>query len=89
MSYNIIFFTESSNEDINTYVSNQILEIQKIYPDINIELVDETDERFYRFSRRGDRLPAILILKNNSRKAMKHAKLSLTDLLDWLRFNLG
>jgi len=86
--YSIVFFTPSADSSMKNYIDEQIKQVKLIYPDILIEHRNESDNRLYRFSKKLGRFPVVLILKNNSRKAIKHSKLSLEDLLNWLDFNL-
>jgi len=79
-NYKVVLFTDSINQQ---YMTEQQEAIKKALPTTTIELVDYTDSRFAKFSNK-DRVPCIMIFKDEARMQVKYSKLSHSDALNWI-----
>ena len=57
--------------------------INNALPDITTELVDYTDSRLALYSTK-QRIPCIMIFKNDARMQSKHSKISHADAITWI-----
>lgn len=79
-NYKVVLFTDSIHQ---SYMTSQKEAIKKALPDVTIELVDHTDSRLALFTT-SQRVPCIMILKDDARMDAKHAKLSHADATNWV-----
>ena len=79
-NYKVVLFTDSIHQ---SYMTTQKEAIENALPDVSIELVDYTDSRLALFGT-SQRIPCIMILKDEARMVSKHAKLSHAEATKWV-----
>lgn len=79
-NYKVVLFTDSVHQQ---YMTEQREAISNALSDLVIELVDYTDFRFAKFSNK-NRIPCIMIFKDESRMQSKYSKLSHSDAINWI-----
>ena len=77
----------SNHEAGRVYLESQKVYIQSLYPDLDIQVVDEDNYYVTRHNKRPDRFPFMLILKHDSCKSRLNAKINNTELYNWLVVN--
>lgn len=89
MTHKLIGFA-SSESSVNTqYITNQLQAISDAIPGLTTELADETDSRLQRYVKRANRLPCLLLMKNDARKALVHGKLDTNYAIQWTKDHIG
>jgi hypothetical protein len=79
-NYKVVLFTDSVHQQ---YMTEQQQAINSSLPDLPVEVVDYTDSRFAAFSDK-NRVPCIMIFKDEARMQTKHSKLSHSEALNWI-----
>jgi len=79
-TFKIVLFTDSVHQQ---YMMEQEQAINNALPDITTELVDYTDSRLALYSTK-QRVPCIMIFKNDARMQSKHSKISHADAITWI-----
>jgi hypothetical protein len=79
-NYKVVLFTDSINLQ---YMIEQKQAINNSLPDLAVEVVDYTDFRLALYST-NQRVPCIMIFKDESRMRSRHAKLSHTDAITFI-----
>lgn len=89
MTHKVIGFYPSTNDKLKTFVEQQISAVAIAFPTFDCECVDESDYRLTKFSNHPDRFPCYLLLQNDARKNIIHAKMNLSRLLEWVSVSSG
>jgi hypothetical protein len=85
----IIAFSLSSDIVNTEYMQNQLDAISIIFPEVQIEHVNEHDARLALYSNTPDRFPCIIMFRDGARKKVTHAKFTERDFVEWVVDNLG
>jgi len=86
MSHKLVGFATSIN---SVYIKNQIQAIANEISDLEIELANEGDRRLQRYCKKPDRLPCLMVFKNDVHLNHVHAKFNATEALAWVRGAIG
>ena len=89
MRSKIIAFSLSSDIVNTEYMQNQLDAISIIFPEVQIEHVNENDPRLALYSNTPDRFPCIIMFRDGARKKVTHAKFTERDFVEWVVDNLG
>ncbi len=89
MRSKIIAFSLSSDIVNTEYMQNQLDAISIIFPEVQIEHVNEHDARLALYSNTPDRFPCIIMFRDGARKKVTHAKFTERDFVEWVVDNLG
>lgn len=89
MTYKLVAFTPSTNTFLTKYINNQLLATTNLFPELEVEHVNELDERYYLYNKNINRFPCFIIFKDGARKVVLSAKVDDTYFLNWLTSNLG
>lgn len=89
MSHKLIGFAHSSNSINTAYITNQLSAISNAIPGLVTEAADENDARLTKYIKHPDRLPCLLLMKNDAHKAHINAKLSEDKAIAWVREKIG
>jgi hypothetical protein len=84
--YKVVLFSDSISQQ---YMTEQQEAINNALPTLETELANSDDARLALYSTTPTRMPAILILKDNARMQIRHAKLSHTDAINWISARTG
>ena len=79
-NYKVVLFTDSINQQ---YMTEQQQAIKNSFSDLAVEVVDYTDSRFAKFSDK-NRIPCIMIFKDEARMQARHSKLSHSEAVNWI-----
>ena len=85
-TYKVVFFT---NDLHRQYMNEQKIEIENSLSNVTTELAEETDSRLSQYSKTPDRMPCIMLFKDNAKMLVKHAKRQHTEIVDWIRAAIG
>lgn len=84
-SYKVVLFHDVSDIPQQQYMKEQQEAIKNLLPEITVELVDSTDPRLALYSTIAQRMPCVMIFKDNARMQVKHAKLQHSEAINWIR----
>ena len=84
MAHKIVGFAFSNSNNLS-YIKNQLDAIQNSFPNLEIEVSDETDLRLERLKTKASNLfPLYIIYKNGVYKMHRTGKYDNTQIIDWL-----
>ena len=89
MAHKLVGFAHSSNSLITQYITDQLSAISNEIDGLATEMCDETDSRLARYSAKADRLPCLMLFKNDTHKTHIHAKLSNERAINWTKQKIG
>jgi len=89
MSHKLVGFAHSSNSTNTQYIKDQLSAIANEIEGLATEFADETDSRLARYCEKPDRLPCLMLFKNNTHKTHIHAKMTETRAINWTREKIG
>ena len=89
MSHKLVGFADSSNSINTQYIKDQLLAIKNEIEGLTIEFADETDSRLARYSKNPNRLPCLMLFKNDTHKTHIHAKMTKDRAINWTREKIG
>ncbi len=89
MTHKLVGFADSANQTNVEYINAQLLTIKNQISNLETEAADETDSRLSRYLRQPDRLPCLMLFKNDAYKAHIQAKLFDDKALEWVRGAIG
>lgn len=84
-SYKVVLFHDISNVPQQQYMTEQMNAIKNSFPDLTVELANSTDSRLALYSNISQRMPCIMVFKDNARMQVKHAKLQHPEAINWIR----
>jgi len=79
-NYKVVLFSDLVHLQ---YMTEQKQAINNHLPDLSVEVVDYTDSRFAKFSNK-NRVPCIMLFKDESRMQSRHSKLSHSEVVNWI-----
>ena len=89
MAHKIVGFAFSNSNNLS-YIKNQLDAIQNSFPNLEIEVSDETDLRLERLKTKASNLfPLYIIYKNGVYKMHRTGKYDNTQIIDWLNTIYG
>ena len=88
MSHNLVAYVYSSDSQMLEYINNQIQTIRISFPELSIEISNETDARLPLHTTKPDRFPAFMIFEHDVFKAVVHGKFDNPELFAWVENNL-
>ena len=84
MAHKIVGFAFSNSNNLS-YIKNQLDAIKNSFPNLEIEVSDETDLRLDRLKSKASNLfPLYIIYKNGVYKMHRSGKYDNTQIIDWL-----
>ena len=84
MAHKIVGFAFSNSNNLS-YIKNQLDAIKNSFPNLEIEVSDETDLRLERLKTKASNLfPLYIIYKNGVYKMHRSGKSDNTQIIDWL-----
>jgi len=86
MSHKLVGFATSVN---SVYIENQIQAIANEISDLETELANENDSRLQRYCKKPDRMPCLMVFKNDVHLNHAHAKFNAKEALAWVRGAIG
>ena len=89
MSHKLVGFAHSSNSMNTQYIKDQLLAIKNKIEGLATEFADETDSRLKRHSKTPDRMPCLMLFKNDTYKIHIHAKMTQDRAINWTREKIG
>ena len=89
MAHKLVGFAHSANSINTQYIKDQLQAIANEFDGLATEFADETDSRLQTYCRKPDRLPCLMLFKNDTHKAHIHAKLMTEKAIEWTREKLG
>ncbi len=79
-NYKVVLFSDLVHLQ---YMTEQKQAINDSLPDLPVEVVDYTDSRLAKFSDK-NRVPCIMIFKDEARMQTRHSKLSHSEVVNWI-----
>lgn len=89
MSHKLVGFAHSANLINTQYIKDQLLAIANEIDGLVTEFGDETDSRLARYCEKADRLPVLMLFKNDTYKNHINAKLGQTEAINWTKQMIG
>lgn len=89
MAHKLVGFAHSSNPTNTQYIKDQLLAISNEISGLLTEFADETDSRLTRYCQKPDRLPCLMLFKNDTYKAHINAKMTQERAINWTREKIG
>lgn len=89
MSHKLVGFAHSSNSMNTEYIKDQLLAISNEIEGLATEFADETDSRLTKYCKKPDRLPCLMLFKNDTHKTHINAKMTLDRAINWTREKIG
>lgn len=89
MSSKILVFSLSSDIVNTEYMQKQLDAISILFPEVEIEHVNENDARLALYTTITNRFPCIMMFRDGARKKVVHAKFNERDFIEWVVDNLG
>ena len=86
MSHKLVGFATSVN---SVYIENQIQAIANEISGLETELANENDSRLQRYCKKPDRMPCLMVFKNDVHLNHAHAKFNAKEALAWVRGAIG
>ena len=86
-TYKIVLFADESQPTQVQYMKNQRKAIEEAIPDLVVEEANQNDARLKRHSKqaRANRLPAILVLKDDFKVQIRNFKLDNSQVIAWIK----
>jgi len=90
-TYKIVLFADDSQPTQVQYMKNQKKAIEDAIPDLVVEEANQNDARLKRHSKqaRANRLPAILVLKDDFKVQIRNFKLDNSQVIAWIKGIMG
>jgi len=79
-NYKVVLFSDLVHLQ---YMTEQKQAINDFLPDLPVEVVDYTDSRLVKFSDK-NRVPCIMLFKDEARMQTRHSKLSHSEVVNWI-----
>lgn len=84
-TYKVVLFYDTTDVPQQQYMKEQMNAIKNSLPELSVELAPSTDFRLALYSTIPQRMPCIMIFKNDARMQTKHAKLQHPEAINWIR----
>jgi hypothetical protein len=90
-TYKIVLFADDSQPTQVQYMKNQRKAIEDAIPALVVEETNQDDPRLKRYSlrSRANRLPAILVLKDDFKVQIRNFKLDNSQVIAWIKGIMG
>lgn len=89
MGSKILAFSLSSDIVNTEYMQKQLDAISILFPEVEIEHLNENDARFALYTPITNRFPCLMMFRDGARKKVTHAKFTERDFIEWVVDNLG
>lgn len=89
MAHKLVGFAHSGNLTNTEYIKDQLQAISNEFDSLATEFADETDSRLQSYCRKPNRLPCLMLFKNDTYKSHIQAKLSFDRALAWVNSAIG
>jgi hypothetical protein len=86
MSHKLVGFADSQT---SSYIQNQLQSIADDISGLQTELANESDSRLQRYCKKPNRMPCLMVFKNDVYLKHVHAKFNATEALAWVRGAIG
>ena len=89
MAHKIVGFAHSSNSLNTEYIKSQLLAITNAITGLQSEFANENDLRLAMYCEKANRLPCLMLFKNETHKTHINAKLSNEKAIEWTKSSVG
>ena len=89
MAHKLVGFAHSSNSLNIEYIKSQLLAISNKITGLQTEFANETDSRLSTYCPKHDRLPCLMLFKNDVHRTHINAKLSNEKAIEWTIAQIG
>ena len=89
MAHKIVGFAHSSNSLNTEYIKSQLLAITNAITGLQSEFANENDLRLAMYCEKANRLPCLMLFKNDTHKIHINAKLSNEKAIEWTKTHVG
>ena len=89
MAHKIVGFAHSSNSLNTEYIKSQLLAISNNIEGLATEFANENDLRLAMYCEKANRLPCLMLFKNETHKTHINAKLSNEKAIEWTKTHVG
>ena len=86
MSHKLVGFADSQT---SSYIQNQLQSIANEISELEIELANEGDRRLQRYCKKPNRMPCLMVFKNDVHLNHVHAKFNATEAVAWVKGAIG
>tara|TARA_Y100000385_G_C12842773_1_gene529538 strand:- start:508 stop:768 length:261 start_codon:yes stop_codon:yes gene_type:complete len=86
MSHKLVGFADSQT---SSYIQNQLQSIANEISELEIELANEGDSRLQRYCKKPNRMPCLMVFKNDVHLNHVHAKFNATEAVAWVKGAIG
>ena len=81
-SYKLVLFSDNINQQ---YMSEQKKAIENAMPSLVTELSDSNDSRLALYAKHPDRMPCLMLFKDDARMQSRHTKRSHEEIINWIK----
>ena len=89
MAHKLVGFAHSSNSLNIEYIKKQLLAIANNIEGLATEFANENDLRLAMYCEKANRLPCLMLFKNDTHKIHINAKLSNEKAIEWTKTHVG
>jgi len=89
MAHKLVGFAHSANLMNTNYIKDQLQAISNEIDGLATEFADENDLRLQSHTTKPDRLPCLMLFKNDTYKNHIHAKLGTDKAINWTKQMIG
>ena len=89
MAHKLVGFAHSSNSLNIEYINSQLLAITNAITGLQSEFANENDLRLAMYCEKANRLPCLMLFKNETHKTHINAKLSNEKAIEWTKAHVG
>ena len=89
MDHKLVGFAHSSNSLNTEYIKSQLLAIANNIEGLATEFANENDLRLAMYCEKANRLPCLMLFKNDTHKIHINAKLSNEKAIEWTKTHVG
>ena len=89
MAHKLVGFAHSSNSLNVEYIKNQLSAIANEIEGLATEFANENDSRLAMYNQKPNRLPCLMLFKNDTHKTHINAKLSNEKAIEWTKSRVG
>ena len=89
MAHKLVGFAHSSNSLNTEYIKNQLSAISNEIEGLATEFANENDLRLAMYCEKANRLPCLMLFKNDTHKIHINAKLSNEKAIEWTKTHVG
>ena len=86
MSHKLVGFADSQT---SSYIKNQLQAIANQISGLQTEFASETDARLQRYCKKPDRMPCLMVFKNDVHLNHIHAKMTNDYAIKWVKGAIG